>query len=339
MKWESADFAVGAVVVTGMLILVGSFIWLSPVASKRTYPLYTEFDRIDGINTQANVVLRGYTVGSVGAIEPRVSDDGSLRFRVQLEIMSRLASGDSLRLPGGTVARLMPPPVIGAGFIQLETPATGGGRTLDPGSQIPGVRNTAIVEQVQGMTGEISGEVVQTMLTARELMDSMTSAIVMANGALLRTTDAIPPLVRGLEQQLVLAQQLTEDLRTQLNTIGPATVASIDTATLLLAESRTLVAELNGFLGSTTPEVGSILANLDTTSVLLTHLVRQLSERPWRALTGVKPPEGLDPPEPGAAISSGSPGDTIPARFRTRSDSAAGDTVPPPPETAPTLRP
>ena len=187
MKWESSDLTVGAVVVLASAILLGSFLWLSPAVAGRTYPLFTEFDRIDGVNAQSNVMLRGYTVGRVGAIEPRMTADGDLRFRVRMEIESELASGDTLLLPEGTTARLVPPPVIGAGFILLETPDRRTG-TLEPGSTIPGVRNTAVLEQVQGITEDVSGEVMTTMDVARTLMDSVTAAVATANRALNETT-------------------------------------------------------------------------------------------------------------------------------------------------------
>ena len=303
MKWESSDFTVGAIVVVAALILLGSFLWLSPALSGRTYPLYTEFDRIDGLGEQANVVLRGYSIGSVGAIEPRMGSDGVLRFRVRLDIQSRLESGDSLRLPAGTTARLVPPPVIGAGYIMLDPPLSGG-TPLASGAVLPGIRSTAIVEQMQGITGDVSTEVLETMVTARGLMDSVTAAIVVANRALTETASAIPPLVSGLQRQLVAAEELTNELRDHLGTLSPAAIASIDSAALLLADSRRLVNDLNTMVNSTAPEMYGILANLDTTSTLLTHFVRQVSARPWKALTGVKPPEGLVPPPPSPAISA-----------------------------------
>lgn len=320
MKWESSDFTVGAVVVGAALILLAAFLWLSPAVSARTYRLYTEFDRIDGLGQQANVTLRGYTIGSVGAIEPRMGSDGALRFRVRLDIQSRLASGDSLRLPEGTTARLVPPPVIGAGFIVLDPPLSGG-PPLEPGATLPGLRSTAIVEQMQGISGDVSGQVVETMVTARELMDSVTAAVLVANRAMLQTSSAIPALVAGLERQLVTTQELTEELRGHINTLTPATIASIDSATLLLSDSRRLVNDLQSMVSSTAPEMRDILANLDTTSILLTHFVRQVSARPWKVMTGVQPPAGLVPPPPGPPVSSrGAPADSSPGP--TRPDSS-----------------
>lgn len=321
MKWESSDLTVGAVVVLASVIVLGSLLWLSSVASRKTYPLYTEFDRIDGISTQANVLLRGYTVGKVGEIQPRMAGDGNLRFRVRLDIQSRLAQGDSLHLPRGTTARLVPPPVIGAGFIVLETPENGG-ELLPRESTIPGVRTTAIVEQMQGMTTELSGEVFTTMGTARVLMDSVTHAVAAANRTLLETAAVIPPLVRGLETQLAATHLLTTDLQKQVNAVSPAALATIDSVTGLLSDSRRLVQDLTTTLASTTPDMVDIVAQLDTTSTLMTNFMWQVTQSPWKAFTGVKPPPGLVPPPPGPAVGVGSEGDTVP---RLRRDSLRGD--------------
>ncbi len=326
MKWESSDLTVGAVVVAAVVILLGSFLWLSPAVAGNTYPLYTEFDRIDGVNNQSNVVLRGYTVGRVGSIVPRVTEAGNLRFRVQLDIDAQLASGDSLLLPEGTTARLVPPPVIGAGYILLETPDHRAG-TLAPGSTIPGTRNTAVIEQVQGMTDNVSSEIIATLSTARSLMDSVNAAVGTANRALSETSNLIPPLVEDLHQQLEATAALTSDIQQQVNTLSPAALATIDSVSALLSDSRALVGRIHGTVATSQPEIASILAHLDTTSILLTHFMREVSEKPLRVLSGVKPPPGLEPPPPGPAIPEGSPGDTVPQLEQ--------DTVPHADETGP----
>lgn len=326
MKWESSDFTVGVVVVAAAVILLGSFLWLSPAVAGGTYPLYTEFDRIDGVNNQSNVVLRGYNVGRVGAIETRMTAGGDLRFRVRMDIEARLASGDSLLLPSGTTARLIPPPVIGAGFILLETPPDRGA-PLQPGSTVPGVRSTAILEQVQGITEDVSTELLTTMTVARNLMDSVTAAVVTANRTLTETSSAIPPLVQSLERQLEVTTSLTTDLQRQVNTISPAALATIDSVGRLLADSRALVRDLHGTLTATTPEIRQIVSHLDTTTILLTHFVREVTRRPLRILSGVEPPPGLDPPPPGPPVTVGSEADTVPELPSDTTPGPTGDTT------------
>jgi ABC-type transporter Mla subunit MlaD len=300
MKWERSDLVVGSVVVTAVLVLLGGFLWLSPLISTQAYPIYTEFDRIDGIAKQAPVVMRGYTVGSVAAIEPRMDPEAGLRFRVRLNIQARLASGDSLVLAEGTVARLVPPPVIGAGLILLEAPP-GGGPPLAPGSTIRGVRSEPVLEQVQGLADTLSAEILSAMLVARSLMDSVAAAMGHANLALGHATAALPTLLAGLERQLAAAEALTHDLHAQVGSLAPAALASVDSAHQLLADSRRLIHDIHAAVLSTTPEIHEILAGLDTTTLLLNHFVRQVTERPWRIVTGVRPPPGLYP-QPGTPV-------------------------------------
>jgi ABC-type transporter Mla subunit MlaD len=290
MKWERSDLTVGLVIVTAALITMGSFAWLSTTTN--AYPLYTEFDRIDGIARQGQVMLRGYTVGSVESIAPRMTDDG-LRFRVRLNIHARLASGDSLLLPEGTVARLVPPPVIGAGMVVLEPPRDGG-PPLAPGSFIPGVRTAAVLEQVQGLTVDLTGEAVSTMATARLLMDSLAVALAMTTRALTEATSALPGLLAGLERQLTTTEALTADVHAQFATLAPSLQASVDSAAFLMTHSRRLVEDLHRSIETSTPEIENILANLDTTTIFLSHFVREVSLRPWRLFSGVRPPLGLD---------------------------------------------
>ena len=294
MKWESADLTVGAVIVAAVLIITATLLWLSPALADRTYPLYTEFQRIDGIAERGAVRLYGYEVGRIDAIEPRTTADGSIVFRVRLGIRSRLASGDSLFLPQGTRAVLAPPPApIVPGAIVLRPPPNGG-PPLRPGATIPGEREVAMLDEVRSMSDRLAEEIVRTTTSARTLLDSLSRTAGAANRALAITTAELPRLLDGLRAELAAADSLTNEVRGHLDRVTPATLASIDSAQLLLADSRRLVTGIDGMLTAREPEIATIMANLDTTTVLLTHFVRQVSDRPWRLITGVDPPPGLD---------------------------------------------
>ncbi len=310
MKWESSDLMVGAVVLGAMAIASAGLFWLSPASAGDSYPLYTSFDRIDGVGTQAGVVLQGYAVGRVGRIEPRVDADGTLRFRVRLDVQTTLPGGDSLRLPEGTTAHLVPPPIIGSGFIRLETPPAGGA-PLAAGSEIRGIRAAAMLERVETMTGSVNAELQPTIRSARALMDSVAAAVVIANRSVQATASSLPGLIRGLEQQLEATYALTVGLKAQVDTLSPAAIAAVDSTVLLLSDVRGVVGDMRGTLGETTPELLSIVARLDTTMILLTHFVREVTRKPWKGMTGVAPPPGLEPPPPGPAIPADET-DTVP---------------------------
>ena len=60
----------------------------------------------------------------------------------------------------------------------------------------------------------------------------------------------------------------------------------------LLSDSRALIARLDQTIATQTPAIASILANLDTTTMLLEHVSRQVAYRPLSVLRGWQPPEG-----------------------------------------------
>lgn len=314
MKWERTDLAVGLVVVVAVLILLGALVWKSPALSQRTYSLFTEFERIDGIAQQAPVLLHGYEVGRVGDIVPRVAANGTLAFRVEMKILRRLESGDTLRLPLGTTAQLIPPPVIGMGYIVLEPPATAGAALVE-GATIPGSRMPDVLGQVQTLSADLSLELVKTMTTARLLMDSLTRTVGTANQTLATTSVQVTPLLQGVQAELALAQGLTADLRGHLNTLTPATVATIDSVQRLMGDSRRMLGDVNRMLVEREPELTAILASLDSTTALVHNFTREVSDRPWKLFTGVTPPARPTPPAarqaavpvPGAATDSASP--------------------------------
>ena len=293
MKWERSDLGVGLAVVGAIVVLVGTLLWLSPAVSRDTYPLETEFNQIGGIAEQAPVYLRGFEVGRVAGIEPRLGDDGNLVFRVRMNIQALVGSGDSLLLPVGTVARLVPPPVIGSGFITLDLPPDGGrGAFLEPGAFIPGMRDTPMLDRVQTVSDSLTAELAVTLETARGLMGTLDQTAGAAGGMIAGSSQEIPLLLQELRQELVLAQQLTADMREHMATLVPTTVATIDSTQRVLSDTRALIQRLDATIAGQTPAIASILANLDTTTMLLEHVSRQVAYRPLSVLRGWQPPVG-----------------------------------------------
>lgn len=59
---------------------------------------------------------------------------------------------------------------------------------------------------------------------------------------------------------------------------------------MLLGDSRAAIAKATEFLDESEPQIASTLANLDQASAVLTNLLTEVSRRPIKALTGVRPP-------------------------------------------------
>ena len=76
----------------------------------------------------------------------------------------------------------------------------------------------------------------------------------------------------------------------------PGLTASVESVQLLRDfvawESRTLLRRLDTTIAEQTPAIASIIANLDTTALLLEHVSRQVAYRPLSILQGWRPPQG-----------------------------------------------
>ena len=297
MKWESGDLRVGIAVLAALLLLVTAILWLTPTLGDRRQPLYTEFSRIDGIAEQAPVQLNGFTIGRVDDIQPKLSErDGSLVFRVRMKINWKLGSGEALPIPVGTRARLTPPLMaVGnnllVGYIVLEPPARGGGPPLQPGETIPGVRSEAAIDQVQALATGLASDVTVTLVAARTLMDSLGRATSMAQRMAAKTNTELPALFDNLQRDLAIMDSAMRELRT----LTPAAIGGIDSAKVMLSDTRRLVGDMSRMVQQREPQFERVLSNLDTATALLNHFVREVSRRPARVVTGVEAPPGLDP--------------------------------------------
>jgi ABC-type transporter Mla subunit MlaD len=289
MKRERGDLMVGAVVLLAIVVMLGAALWIIPTWADRTYPLFAEFSNVDGIGDRAPVQLQGYRVGYVDGIAPRVTPEGVLVFRVRMEIDRGLTSREMFELPVGTRALITPPPLpIGAGVIVLDLPAPGN-PPLQPGAIIAGARAPVALDQFQAMASNLDSQLTATVASARTLMDSLTLTTASVNRTVASTQAALPGLLEGFRMQLAATQALTGDVRANLNTITPAAIAGIDSATALLADSRVAVQEVTSMVQRSEANIAGILANLDTTTVMVQTLVGQFSDRPlWVLLTGAR---------------------------------------------------
>ena len=290
MKSERTDLLVGAMMV-GAVVLTGVIaFWLWPSLGSTEYRIYTRFDSVEGITPQAPVYVRGYQVGQVDRIEPQTAPDGSLAFRVRMTFQGELASGELLRVPSGSKAYLTPPQIpIGSGAIVLELPP-GRSRPLATGSTIPGLRRPAAMDDAKLVMTTLSGELAQTLLTARTMMTAAATAATSLDQTVAGANSALPLLVGGLDRELAAVEALTRSMDAEFARLGPSAATSLDTLVSLLSDSRELVQRLSHLTATTTPQVAGIMARLDSTSATLDEFTRQLSERPMGVLfRGVRP--------------------------------------------------
>lgn len=288
MKIERGDVGVGLTIAAALVVVVGAWLWLTR-PDKDYFALYTEFDVVEGLNEQTPLRLQGFAVGRIRSIRPETAEQGSTFFRVEMGVDRKFLGQGGLSIPEGTLARVAYPPVVGPPFIILEPPPEGGSE-LEEGAQIPGLRTEPFLDQIQVLTGQLSFTVTETLLRTVELMDSVQGTLQKLDRTLDMTTSAIPGLLETLETSVASAEELMMKVTAQIDTTAPMMRASLDSANALLGDSRRLVGDVEEILATSQPRAETILANLDSLTFMLNHFMRQVSERPTRLLTGVRPP-------------------------------------------------
>lgn len=288
MRIERGDVGVGLTVLAAVAVVAGAWVWLNR-PDQDYFPIFTEFDVVEGLTEQTPVRLQGFAVGRIRSIRPETTEQGTTVFRVELGVDRSFLADDGLRIPEGTIARVAYPPVVGPPFLLLEPPPEGGPQVPE-GALLAGVRTEPFLDQIQVLTGQLSYTVTETLLRTVQLMDSVQGTLGRLDRTLELTTTSIPPLLETLNESLATAQGLMVQVSAQIDTTAPMMRASLDSANALLGDSRRLMGDVEGLLSTSRPRAEAILASLDSLTYVLNHFARQVSDRPTRLLTGVRPP-------------------------------------------------
>jgi len=295
MKWDNTDLKVGFLVLGALVVAVASFIWVGRIGRQNVAPLYTDVTDVQGIGAESPVFLNGFNVGRVSEVRPRVGDAGQLLFRVRMDILWRLDDAP-MPLHRGMRARIQPPTLdIGRGSIVLEMPEDTGPRVaLRPGEVVQSVKIGGTTNRMQLVVDSVGRDLRLVIAQVEKLVQSLdvtvaaaTTTMRSANATLATMSQEMPAVMGSVRANLANADSLIRSL----HSITPATVATLDSVRGLLGDSRMAIARATDFLDSSEPQITSTLANLDQASAVLSNLLKEVSRRPIKAITGVKPPE------------------------------------------------
>ena len=292
-RWERGDLATGVLVIGAFALLVAGVIWGNATKVQDLAPLYAEFPTLTGVSTETPVMLNGYRVGHVEDISPVTDADGRLRFRVKMLVQWHPGGGNIVPYRRGMKVRLIPPAieVLGTALLKLEPSPTQGG-PLPPGAMVPMIPYLSPFEGAQARVDSLGVEMTHTLADTRRLLNTLVKTASAATGAATATSGVANAAAQQLEAlagdtrlRLATADSLMRDVRT----LTPSAKATADSLQGLLGDSRLAIQRLTRMADANEPQLTHTLASLDTTSALLQHFMKQVSDRPLRVLTGVKP--------------------------------------------------
>lgn len=294
MKWDNTDLKVGLMVFGALLLAVASFIWIGKRWGRDVAPLYTDVASVEGLGAESQIFLNGYEVGRVSEVQPRLGDAGRLVFRVRMDVTWRLENDAAMPLYEGLRARVEPPALgVGRGTIVLEPPANPG-RALVPGAVIPSVQVGGTTNRMQLVVDSVGrdlriaiGKIEDLVAQLSVTVSTATTAMKTTSNMMATVNQDVPAIMSSVKTNLASADSLMKSL----HSVTPATVATLDSVRGLLGDSRQAIARATQFLDANEPQLTSTIANLDQASAVLNNLLKEVSRRPIKALTGVKPPE------------------------------------------------
>ena len=293
------DFYVGLLIVVTIAIVIGALIATSGWGERR-YDLFVRVASADGISQGTAVIIEGLDVGQVTSISPRVdSATRRISFVAKLSVKERFQDGSSLQLPVGTRAELVQASQISpAVAIRLILPDTMRVRAyLHAGDTLDSKRKGNALEAVAEVADELSQRVQEMVRTATQ--------------TLVRVQSTLRDVTPDVQRTLAGVASTMDRLDSMVNRFSQRGLAdSVSTAVAntnrLLLRLDSLARDAHALATENRSDLRATVTNLTEASRQLNNFVDQMSRRPFRALTGVKPlpPVTRDSAKSGASADS-----------------------------------
>jgi ABC-type transporter Mla subunit MlaD len=283
------DFIVGLVIVGAIAVVVGALLATSGWLERR-YDLYLRAASAEGLTTDSKVLLQGLEVGRVASVSPRVdSVTRTVSFLAKLSMIHRFSGGAELRLPRGTHGQLEPASQISqAVLIRLVLPdsAHRAGDLLSAGDTIDSDRKVPVLDQVAEVAQHMSKEVEEVLHRTHQTLEHVDAMLAQANGML---RDVRP----SVESTLASVSSTMGRVDALVHRLDPGLADSVSTALALsnrvLLRLDSLATTANAVTAENREDVRTAVSNLTQLTRQLNHLAEEVSRRPYRLLTGVKP--------------------------------------------------
>ena len=276
------DFYVGLLIVVTIALVVGALIATSGWGERR-YDVYLRVANAEGISPDTKALVQGLEVGRVRSISPTVDSlSGTISFVARLSVAEKFADGSSLRLPRGTRAELDASTPLAPAHINLLLPDTVGARRLfvEPNDTIRMSRRGSAMDKMADVADELSQRV-------QELVRQATQTLVRIQATVRDITPNIESTLTSVATAMGRVDSLVERMhRAGLSDSIAATVAGTNR---LLVRLDSLAGEARSLTLENRADLRTTVTNLTEASRQLNHFVDQMTRRPYRALTGVKP--------------------------------------------------
>jgi ABC-type transporter Mla subunit MlaD len=283
------DFIVGLVIVGALAVVVGALLATSGWGERR-YDLYLRAASAEGLTADSKVLLQGLEVGRVNRVVPRVdSATRTVSFIARLSMIERFSGGVDLRLPAGTRGELEPANQFSpAVLIRLVLPDSSRrtGRLLTEGDTIETTRKVPVLDQVAEVAQHLSTEVEEVLHRTHQTMEHVDAILAQANGVLKDVRPSIETTLADVSTTMGRVTKLVQRLDPGL---ADSVSSALAVSNRVLLRIDSLASQANEMTTENRADVRTAVANLTQLTRQLNHLAEEVSRRPYRLVTGVKP--------------------------------------------------
>jgi ABC-type transporter Mla subunit MlaD len=302
------DFIVGVAIVCAIAIVVGALIATSGWGEHR-YDIYMRVASAEGITGDTKVLVKGLEVGRVTRITPRVeSGTGAISFLARLSVAESFEDGSRLQLPVGTRGQIeQVSQISAAAIIRLMLPDTMSRARpfLLAGDTINSTRRASPLDALSDVAAHLSQEVEEVLHQTHQTLARVQGTLGQVN----ETVRGITPDAESTLHNVAATMERLNGMIARVDRAGfpDSLSATLSTSHHMLQRLDSLTGTAQALTAENRRDLREAVSNLTQMSRQLNHFADQMSRRPYRLLTGVKP---LPAPRD-TAKAADPPGDTI----------------------------
>lgn len=284
------DFLVGLLIVAAIGVVIGALLATSGWGEHR-YDLYMRAASAQNLSVDTKVFVQGLEVGRIRSIFPRVdSATRTISFVAKLSVAERFADGSRLQLPIGTRAEIVQVSAVSsAAAVNLLLPDSLNGRraVLAAGDTIEAQRKSTALDALTDVAAELSKQVEEVLRQTHRTLSRVQQTVAQAE----RTLRELTPDVRSTLAYMASTMGRVDSLAARVSGAGlpDSLTAILSSSNRVLLRLDTLTAQAQALTLENRAELREAVVNLNLLGRQLNHFVEEMSRRPYRLLTGVKP--------------------------------------------------
>ncbi|HEU4570250.1 MAG TPA: MlaD family protein [Gemmatimonadales bacterium] len=292
---RAADALIGAFV-AGALIVVVVAIYFTQGWNRGTWNVYMTAASAEGLNSDTKVYLQGLEIGRVASVSPRFGGSGPLTFLVELELDQRFANDSLVQVPKGTKAQIAEASFVGGASISLETPAQGADSMVQEGDTIEGVPRPSPLGQIAQVADSLAHQVSLVLRDTRTVLGEVNGTVHEVRGQMAQASPhlqsslaSVDAGLRHLEPTLRRAASLAATADSGLAPLQDSLLRTMGAARTLLLRLDTLTTTSAGIAADNRADIRATVAQMKLVGLQLEYFLDQVSRRPLRMVTGIKP--------------------------------------------------